>query len=154
MTVVVGGSGFIVSSLILMLEVQTKWYIPKLTDIGWHSELSYCYRHYTASTVTDRGSRVLESNRCIRFHALWSYWIFISQWSSVSKWIIDLVGELGLFDWECDSMLGGYLEGAGGSFRGERARFRLMVCMHPIWLVAFGHDVFFVYRGCSIRVVH
>ncbi|KAK4683500.1 hypothetical protein P7C73_g6752, partial [Tremellales sp. Uapishka_1] len=32
---VIGGMGFIVSSLILMIEVQTKWYIPKVTDIGW-----------------------------------------------------------------------------------------------------------------------
>lgn len=36
--VVVGGSGFTLSALILMIEVQTKWYIPKLDDIGWHSE--------------------------------------------------------------------------------------------------------------------
>ncbi|ORY23280.1 hypothetical protein BCR39DRAFT_566903 [Naematelia encephala] len=33
---VIGGSGFIVSSLILMVEVQKKWYIPALSDIGWH----------------------------------------------------------------------------------------------------------------------
>jgi hypothetical protein len=36
---VVGGSGFIISSLILMLEVQERWYIPKLNDIGWWGEL-------------------------------------------------------------------------------------------------------------------
>jgi len=32
---VIGGSGFIISSTILMLEVQTKWWKPNLLDIGW-----------------------------------------------------------------------------------------------------------------------
>lgn len=32
---VVGGSGFIVSSLILMIEVQKHWWLPNITDIGW-----------------------------------------------------------------------------------------------------------------------
>ncbi|KAK8844803.1 hypothetical protein IAR55_006653 [Kwoniella newhampshirensis] len=32
---VIGGCGFIVSSLILMIEVQKKWYLPDLMDIGW-----------------------------------------------------------------------------------------------------------------------
>lgn len=35
---VIGGTGFIVSSAILLLEVQKKWYIPAWTDIGWHGE--------------------------------------------------------------------------------------------------------------------
>lgn len=36
--VVVGGTGFILSAGILTLEVQRRWYLPALTDIGWHSE--------------------------------------------------------------------------------------------------------------------
>ncbi|WWC67354.1 uncharacterized protein I206_101262 [Kwoniella pini CBS 10737] len=32
---VIGGTGFIISSLILMIEVQKKWYLPNLTEIGW-----------------------------------------------------------------------------------------------------------------------
>ena len=32
---VVGGSGFIISSLLLMLEVQTRWWKPNLTSMGW-----------------------------------------------------------------------------------------------------------------------
>ncbi|OCF34900.1 hypothetical protein I317_05149 [Kwoniella heveanensis CBS 569] len=32
---VVGGTGFIISSLILMIEVQKKWWLPNLTEIGW-----------------------------------------------------------------------------------------------------------------------
>ncbi|WVQ94132.1 hypothetical protein IAU59_001210 [Kwoniella sp. CBS 9459] len=32
---VVGGTGFIISSLILMLEVQKKWWLPNMTEIGW-----------------------------------------------------------------------------------------------------------------------
>lgn len=33
---VVGGSGFCVSSVLFMVEVQTKWYIPAPGVLGWH----------------------------------------------------------------------------------------------------------------------
>ncbi|GAB1313906.1 Integral membrane protein [Madurella fahalii] len=33
---VVGGTGFIVSSILLMVEVQDKWYTPAPTMLGWH----------------------------------------------------------------------------------------------------------------------
>lgn len=40
---VVGGSGFIVSSLILMIEVQKHWWLPNITDIGWWGMSSQCF---------------------------------------------------------------------------------------------------------------
>ncbi|KAI0635387.1 hypothetical protein C8Q77DRAFT_1217230 [Trametes polyzona] len=33
---VVGGTGFIVSSILLMIEVQRKWWLPNLRSMGWH----------------------------------------------------------------------------------------------------------------------
>ncbi|KAI0328762.1 hypothetical protein GY45DRAFT_1325907 [Cubamyces sp. BRFM 1775] len=33
---VVGGSGFIIASLLLMIEVQKKWWLPNLRSLGWH----------------------------------------------------------------------------------------------------------------------
>jgi hypothetical protein len=33
---VIGGSGFIISSFLFMVEVQDKWYIPAPTLLGWH----------------------------------------------------------------------------------------------------------------------
>ncbi|KAI0354071.1 hypothetical protein OH77DRAFT_1426489 [Trametes cingulata] len=33
---VVGGTGFIISSLLLMIEVQKKWWLPNLRSLGWH----------------------------------------------------------------------------------------------------------------------
>jgi hypothetical protein len=33
---VVGGTGFIISSTLFMLEVQDKWYMPAPTVLGWH----------------------------------------------------------------------------------------------------------------------
>ncbi|KAJ4396173.1 hypothetical protein N0V93_000392 [Gnomoniopsis smithogilvyi] len=33
---VVGGTGFIISSWLFMLETQSKWYIPAPTVLGWH----------------------------------------------------------------------------------------------------------------------
>jgi hypothetical protein len=38
--VVIGGSGFILSAAILMIEVQKKWWKPNPTDIGWQSKCS------------------------------------------------------------------------------------------------------------------
>jgi len=33
---VIGGSGFIVSSTLYLLETQKKWYIPAPKILGWH----------------------------------------------------------------------------------------------------------------------
>ncbi|KAI8973124.1 hypothetical protein BD414DRAFT_499200 [Trametes punicea] len=33
---VLGGCGFITSSLLLMIEVQKKWWLPDLQSLGWH----------------------------------------------------------------------------------------------------------------------
>ncbi|KAJ6616516.1 hypothetical protein B0H10DRAFT_1397839 [Mycena sp. CBHHK59/15] len=33
---VIGGTGFIISSAIMMIETQKKWYIPAPTSLGWH----------------------------------------------------------------------------------------------------------------------
>jgi len=33
---VVGGTGFIVSGVLFMLETQRKWYLPALKVLGWH----------------------------------------------------------------------------------------------------------------------
>jgi hypothetical protein len=33
---VVGGSGFIISGLLFMLETQSKWYLPAWDTLGWH----------------------------------------------------------------------------------------------------------------------
>jgi hypothetical protein len=33
---VIGGSGFIVSGTLFMLETQKKWYIPAPKVLGWH----------------------------------------------------------------------------------------------------------------------
>jgi hypothetical protein len=33
---VIGGSGFIVSGILFMLETQQKWYLPAYHVLGWH----------------------------------------------------------------------------------------------------------------------
>ncbi|KAI0746316.1 hypothetical protein C8Q80DRAFT_1053852, partial [Daedaleopsis nitida] len=33
---VIGGSGFIVASLLLMIEVQKRWWLPNVRSMGWH----------------------------------------------------------------------------------------------------------------------
>ena len=32
---VIGGMGFIISSILLMIEVQKKWWLPNLRSMGW-----------------------------------------------------------------------------------------------------------------------
>ena len=32
---VIGGIGFIISSILLMIEVQKKWWLPNLRSMGW-----------------------------------------------------------------------------------------------------------------------
>lgn len=66
---VVGGSGFIVSSLLLMLEVQRKWWLPALTDLGWWSEFCGYRRARKAVRLTLGQSvsgtwSVLSASRC------------------------------------------------------------------------------------------
>ncbi|GJJ15813.1 hypothetical protein Clacol_010091 [Clathrus columnatus] len=39
---VVGGSGFIFSSLFLMINAQRKWYIPAFSSLAWHSGFWNC----------------------------------------------------------------------------------------------------------------
>ncbi|KAJ3548916.1 hypothetical protein NM688_g5233 [Phlebia brevispora] len=33
---VIGGTGFIISSIFIMLEVQKRWWLPNLRSLGWH----------------------------------------------------------------------------------------------------------------------
>ncbi|KAJ7255355.1 hypothetical protein C8J57DRAFT_1075803, partial [Mycena rebaudengoi] len=33
---VIGGTGFIIASSIMMVETQKKWYLPAPTSLGWH----------------------------------------------------------------------------------------------------------------------
>lgn len=33
---VIGGCGFIIASLLLMVEVQKKWWLPNVTNLGWY----------------------------------------------------------------------------------------------------------------------
>ncbi|KAJ7793407.1 hypothetical protein B0H14DRAFT_148789 [Mycena olivaceomarginata] len=33
---VIGGTGFVISSTIIMIETQKKWYLPAVTSLGWH----------------------------------------------------------------------------------------------------------------------
>lgn len=35
-TKVIGGCGFVISSGLIMLEVQERWYTPNLRSLGWH----------------------------------------------------------------------------------------------------------------------
>ncbi|KAI0764700.1 hypothetical protein C8Q74DRAFT_1205533 [Fomes fomentarius] len=36
---VIGGTGFVISSLLLMVEVQKRWWLPNLRSMGWHVAL-------------------------------------------------------------------------------------------------------------------
>ena len=48
---VIGGSGFIISSTLLMLEVQTHWWAIRPLDLGWQSEFKILVKMYTDLAV-------------------------------------------------------------------------------------------------------
>lgn len=82
---VVGGSGFIVSGTLFMLETQKRWYIPALGTLGWHIglwnliggvgfTLSPAFGYSTASWAQYQAA-------CSTF---WGSWAFII--GSVIQW--------------------------------------------------------------------
>ena len=72
---VVGGTGFIASALLLMIEVQKKWWLPNFGDLGWHSELVSCRMMTDPNDPCSPLSQFLEPGWRHRFYAMWSYGI-------------------------------------------------------------------------------
>lgn len=64
---VLGGTGFMISAVLLMLEVQTKWYRPALGDIGWHSTSSPPLSISCSNTVPPPFSSVRHWPRIVGF---------------------------------------------------------------------------------------
>jgi len=123
---VLGGCGFIISSLILMVEVQHKWYLPNLTDIGWHGTPTYLQEVYTASNVFNfHYSGLLEPHRRTWVHSLWSIRLFASIGSHLRVCIIHFLGQLGILNRKWDPNMGNVMAGARSaeeSFRGLSCR--------------------------------
>ncbi|TYJ51600.1 hypothetical protein B9479_007826 [Cryptococcus floricola] len=75
---VIGGTGFIVSSLILMLETQTHPWLPNLTDIGWWIGFwnligAFGFMLCGALGYSDKSGVVYESDLA----TFWGSWAFL-----------------------------------------------------------------------------
>ncbi|WVQ72230.1 hypothetical protein IAR50_001779 [Cryptococcus sp. DSM 104548] len=75
---VIGGTGFIVSSLILMLETQSRPYLPNLTDIGWWIGFwnlvgAFGFMLCGALGYSDKSGVVYESDLA----TFWGSWAFL-----------------------------------------------------------------------------
>ena len=84
---IVGGSGFIVSGVLFMLETQRKWYIPAVKTLGWHIGLwnligafgfTLCGALGPATTLN--AGALYESNLA----TFWGSWAFLI--GSVIQW--------------------------------------------------------------------
>ncbi|PSR89051.1 hypothetical protein BD289DRAFT_366452 [Coniella lustricola] len=83
---VIGGSGFIISSWLFMLETQKKWYLPAPTVLGWHMGF---WNLVGALGFTFCGAfGFASSNDVYDMAAIWS--TFIGSWAfligSVVQW--------------------------------------------------------------------
>jgi hypothetical protein len=70
---VIGGSGFIASGLLFMLETQPKWYIPAPKTLGWHIGL-WNLIGAVGFTVSPCHELQPPRSRLTCFVALWSSW--------------------------------------------------------------------------------
>ncbi|KAK9358954.1 hypothetical protein V1504DRAFT_441740 [Lipomyces starkeyi] len=92
---IVGGTGFIVSSALFMLETQQNWYTPAPRSLGWHiglwnlvGSLGFTVRAYGSS-----GSQYQAA--LATFWGSWSFLIAsVIQWhESFGKWVVEHVTE-------------------------------------------------------------
>lgn len=71
---VIGGSGFIVSGTLFMLETQQKWYLPAWTVLGWHIGVWNLIGVCEPSNVTSSSNANYNATGH-RLHALRSSWL-------------------------------------------------------------------------------
>ncbi|KAF7338729.1 hypothetical protein MSAN_02195100 [Mycena sanguinolenta] len=84
---VIGGTGFIIASTIIMIETQKKWYIPSSTSLGWHigfwnlvGGIGFTLCGALGYAIND-SSKVAYQSSCSTF---WGGWAFLI--GSVIQW--------------------------------------------------------------------
>lgn len=68
---VVGGSGFIISGILFMIETQQKWYLPAYTVLGWHIG-AWNLIGVSAFPLIRKIFDLLMRDRGDRLHTVWS----------------------------------------------------------------------------------
>ena len=88
---VIGGTGFVISGLLFMLETQKKWYLPAWETLGWHIGLW--------NLIGALGFTVCFVTKIIRyryahivFEALWRFWLLFKQWTPVPSSVLYILG--------------------------------------------------------------
>lgn len=95
---VVGGMGFVICSLLFMLETQRTWYLPAWGTLGWHIGLwnligalgftvFFFFLQYLRGPETDFAST-----------ALWCFWLLVELRSTVPSSVLYVLGQLGVLD--------------------------------------------------------
>jgi len=71
---VIGGTGFVISGLLFMLETQKKWYLPAWATLGWHIGLWNLIGAlgFTVCFVVEIFQR---RGADTTFEALWRFWL-------------------------------------------------------------------------------
>jgi len=84
---VIGGTGFVISATLMMLETQRKWYIPAPLSLGWHVGFWNCVGGIGFALCGALGYALEESNGIAYQSSLstfWGGWAFLI--GSVIQW--------------------------------------------------------------------
>ncbi|KAK9311682.1 hypothetical protein V1522DRAFT_437737 [Lipomyces starkeyi] len=97
---IVGGTGFIVSSALFMLETQQNWYTPAPRSLGWHIGLWNLVGSFGFTTCGALGPAYGSSGSQYQaaLATFWGSWSFliasVIQWyESHGKWVVEHVTE-------------------------------------------------------------
>jgi hypothetical protein len=102
---VIGGSGFIVSGILFMIETQQKWYLPAPKVLGWHIGV---WNLLGVSFPSEPGhvKYVAKRSQGYWFHALRCPWFcYDQQRSCVPRQSRDILGIVVLLDWQRDPVV-------------------------------------------------
>ncbi|KAK9326549.1 hypothetical protein V1520DRAFT_137787 [Lipomyces starkeyi] len=95
---IVGGTGFIVSGVLFMLETQRNWYVPEPRSLGWHIGLWNLIGAFGFTLCGALGPAY--NNSGAQYEAslatFWGSWSFligsVIQWyESLGKWVVEHV---------------------------------------------------------------
>ena len=101
---VVGGTGFIVSSLLLMIECQRKWWLPNLRSLGWHIGV---WNLVGAIGFTLCGALGYASSTSSKVSSEWikDHVVLRHGTGKLPERTRHILGIMGLFDRKCDPAL-------------------------------------------------
>ena len=102
---VIGGTGFIISGTLFMIETQKKWYLPAFDVLGWHIG---AWNLIGVCSLSQNLSQMYFSNLGTGnwVYAMWCSWICeCQQWCGISGEPGHVLGVVVFLDRQCHSVV-------------------------------------------------